>query len=160
MLELLQAMRKGMKVMQEKMDANMAKMDANQARLEAIQAETKTNREEMLARIDVNRERMNVSLKEEMKSGQAEIRSTVNALIGKMDAWFTEMKDGRRETMACQEATEANPEKTEVCVNSKEPSPEEIESESERQEVPTKDAIVKPVRGRKKWQRGWHLAAG
>jgi hypothetical protein len=55
--------------------------------LEAIQAETKINREEMLARTDTNQaktdanqERMNASLREEIKSGQAEMRSKVSAI--------------------------------------------------------------------------------
>jgi hypothetical protein len=30
-----------------------------------------------------------------------------------MDAWIADMKDGRKERAACQEATEANPEKME-----------------------------------------------
>jgi hypothetical protein len=39
-------------------------------------------------------------------------------------------------------------------------NPEEMESESEHGEVPKKDAAVKRVKGRKKQQRDWHLAAG
>jgi hypothetical protein len=35
-----------------------------------------------------------------------------------------------------------------------------MESKAEHQEVPTEDAIVKPVEGRKKRHRGRHLAAG
>jgi hypothetical protein len=31
-----------------------------------------------------------------------------------MDAWLEEIKDGRKETTACQEATEAYPEKMEA----------------------------------------------
>jgi hypothetical protein len=33
----------------------------------------------------------------------------VDACQEKMDAWLEEMKGGRKETTACQEATEANP---------------------------------------------------
>jgi hypothetical protein len=54
--------------------------------------------------------------------------------------------------MACQETTEANQEK--------EPSPEEIESEVERREVPTKEAAVKSLRIMKKRERGENLDAG
>jgi hypothetical protein len=36
---------------------------------------------------------------------------------------------------------------------------EEMESEMGRWEVPKEDAILKPVEGWKKRQRGWHLAA-
>jgi flagellar basal body-associated protein FliL len=93
-------------------DVNQVKTDANikemMARLEAIQAETKTDREEMLARIDTNQERMNASLKEEIKYSQAEMRSTVSALEKKMDTWIVNMKDGRKEKTACQEAIEPN----------------------------------------------------
>jgi hypothetical protein len=39
-------------------------------------------------------------------------------------------------------------------------NPEEMESESENREVPKKDALVKLVKGWKKWHRGWKLAAG
>jgi hypothetical protein len=49
--------------------------------------------------------------------------------------------------------TEANPEK-------EEPSPKEMESEVERQEVPMENVAAKPVGGRKKRQRGRNLTAG
>jgi hypothetical protein len=39
-------------------------------------------------------------------------------------------------------------------------NPEEMECESEHQEVPKEDAVVKPVEGRKKRRRGRMLAAG
>jgi hypothetical protein len=74
------------------------------ARLEAIQAETKSDREKMLARIDANQERINATLRDEIKS-------TVSAFLEKMDTWIVNMKDGRKEKTACQEATEVNPEK-------------------------------------------------
>jgi hypothetical protein len=35
-------------------------------------------------------------------------------MIAKMYAWLAEMKDGRKEMAACQEATEANLEKMET----------------------------------------------
>jgi hypothetical protein len=57
---------------------------------------------------------MNSSLREEIKSGQSQIRSTVSAFQEKTDAWIADMKDGRKERTACQEATEANPEKMEL----------------------------------------------
>jgi hypothetical protein len=60
--------------------------------LEAIQAERKTDREEILARMDAkqtkagaNQERMNESLREEIKSGKAEMRSTVSDIERKME---------------------------------------------------------------------------
>jgi hypothetical protein len=39
-------------------------------------------------------------------------------------------------------------------------NPEETECESEHWEVPKEDAIVKPVKGRKKWHRDWKQAVG
>jgi hypothetical protein len=79
---------------------------------------------------------------------------------------------------ACQEATEANPEKTEpidhaIAISEQmiamtkvnrekmeatdlKANPEEMESESEHREVPKEDAVVKPVRGRKKRHRDRH----
>jgi hypothetical protein len=86
----------------------------------AIKAETKTDREEMLARmdanqakIDANQERMNASLREEIISGKVEMRSTDSAIEKKMDAGVEDRMDSRKERTACQEATEANPEKME-----------------------------------------------
>jgi hypothetical protein len=38
-------------------------------------------------------------MREEIKSGQAEMRST-------LDDWLIDLKDGRKETTACDEATE------------------------------------------------------
>jgi hypothetical protein len=87
------------------------------------------------ASIEASHGRINASLREEVKSGQAEMRSTVSALVGKMDAWIAEMKDEQKETMSCQLMVKA-------CLDSKEPSPEDMESEVERWEVPTEEAAV------------------
>jgi hypothetical protein len=127
-----------MKGMQQKMDATQEKMDANQAKTDASQ------------------ERMNVSLremKEEIKSGQAEMKSTVSAIQEKMDASIADMKDGRKERTALQEMTEAG-------LDSKEPNPEEMQSEAEHREVPKEHTAVKFVGGLRKRRRGRHLAAG
>jgi hypothetical protein len=75
---------------------------------------------------------MDVNLKEmreEIQSGQAEMRFIINA-------WIADMKKDRKETMSCQV-------RTEVCLNSKELNPEDMESEVEHQEVPTEEAAVK-----------------
>jgi hypothetical protein len=65
----------------------------------ADQEEMRTNQEDLLARMEVktdtNQERTNASLREEIHSGPAEMRSMVNA-------WIADMKDDRRETMSCQ----------------------------------------------------------
>jgi hypothetical protein len=96
---------------------------------------------------------MNECLREEIKSGQAEMRSTANAFQEKMDTWIANMRDDRKETMSCQLTTEA-------CLESKEPNPEDMESEVEHREVPTEEAAVKSSGTMKKRHRGRHLAAG
>jgi hypothetical protein len=73
--------------------------------------------------------------------------------IPKEEAAVHSMRAWQIDTMACQEMMEANPEE-------EEPSPEEMEFEVYRQEIPMENAVEKPVRGRKKWHRGGHLAAG
>jgi hypothetical protein len=85
-------------------------------------------------------------MREEIKSGQAEMRSIVNA-------WIADMKKDRKETMSCQVTTEA-------CLDSKELNPEYMKSEVEHREVPTIEAAVKSSEAMKKRHRGRHLAAG
>jgi hypothetical protein len=84
-------------------------------------------------------------MRDEMKSGQAEIRSTVNA-------WITDMRDGWKETVSCQVTTAA-------WLETKEISSEDVEPEVEHREVPMEDAVVKPVKGRKKRHSGQKQAA-
>jgi hypothetical protein len=64
---------------------------------------------------------------------------------------FPDMKDGRKKRTACQEATEANPEKME-------PNPEMMQSIGEHQEVPKEEPAVRYSGALKKWHRGWNLA--
>jgi hypothetical protein len=100
----------------------------------------------MLARMNANQER----LREEIKSGQAEMRSTVSAIKKKMDAWIANMRDDQIETVSCQVMTE-------VCLDSKEPNLEDVESEVEYREVPTEEATVKSSGTMKKQHRVLHL---
>jgi hypothetical protein len=60
-----------------------------------------------------------------------------------MDAWIADMKDGRKERVACQEATEANSEKME-------PNPGEKEAVVERQEIPNEGASIHSLRACRK----------
>jgi hypothetical protein len=53
--------------------------------------------------IDANQERMNASLREEIKSGQAEMRPTVRAIEEKMEAAVHSLRACRKEVVACQE---------------------------------------------------------
>jgi hypothetical protein len=61
--------------------------------------------------------------------------------------------------MACQEAIEANPEKMEPHPGGKEVDSVELGFIAMHRKAPMEDAVVKPVRGRKKQHRGQHLAA-
>jgi hypothetical protein len=62
--------------------------------------------------------------------------------------------DDRKESTACQDAMEVNPER-------KEPNSDEKEAVVERQEVPKEDApVAKTVNERRKWHRGRKLTAG
>jgi hypothetical protein len=49
-------------------------------------------------------------IREEIKSGQAEMRFSVSAIEEMIDAWIADMNH-RKETTACQDAMEANLEK-------------------------------------------------
>jgi hypothetical protein len=54
--------------------------------------------------------------------------------------------------MACQEMME-------VCLDSKEPNPEEMQSEAEHREVPTEQAEMETGKAPNKWHMGRHLEA-
>jgi hypothetical protein len=69
------------------------------------------------------------SLASQINAKQEEMKSIVNDFKEKMEASIAEMKDEQKETMACQEMTEA-------FVDSKEPNPEEMQSRAEHRGVP------------------------
>jgi hypothetical protein len=105
---------------------------------------------------DDNQEGMAVDLKEkkeEIKSGEAEMKSTVNASQEKMDASTANRKNDRKERMSCQEATKADSQKTE-------PDRRMMQSVVELQVAPKEDAVVKAIKRRKKRHRGRKPAAG
>jgi hypothetical protein len=52
--------------------------------------------DENQVKTDPNQERTNASLREEIKSGQAEMRSTVNVIEKNMDAWIADRKEGQK----------------------------------------------------------------
>jgi DNA polymerase III delta prime subunit len=79
MARLLAEIRTGQEHMKEMLDTNQVKAD--------------TSLKEMLPRMDANQERMNACLREEIISGEAEMKSTVNAFQEKMDAWIANMRD-------------------------------------------------------------------
>jgi hypothetical protein len=86
-----------------------------------------------------------MEMREEIKSGQAEIRSVVNAWIADMKNW--------KETMSCQVTAEA-------CLNSQETNKEDMEPKVEHREVPTEETAVESSGTMKKRYRGRHLVAG
>jgi hypothetical protein len=107
-------------------------------------AKIETDQEEMITRMVANQERMNASLREEIKSGEAEMKSIVIA-------WIANMKDDRKQIMSCQVMTEA-------CLDSKELSSEDMVSEVKHQEVCMEEAAVKSSETRN--DMGRHLDAG
>jgi DNA anti-recombination protein RmuC len=119
---MLAEMNARMYTTQEKIDANTKGMQERMNKMkekikEDMNANRKANREglkEMMEEMmNANQAKMNTYLKEmreEIKSGQAEMRSIVNA-------WMANMRDDGRETVSCQ-VTMA------VCLDSKEPKPE------------------------------------
>jgi hypothetical protein len=73
--------------------------------------------------------------------------------IARMDAWLSEMKNIRHETMACKEKTEAR-------LGKEEPASVEMKPKAAHEEVPVKDAARMPVgEPRKRRRDRRHLAA-
>jgi hypothetical protein len=79
-------------------------------------------------------------MQENIKSDQAEIRST-------LDEYLMDLEDGRKETTACNEATET------------EPDPGMMQSTEEHQEIPKEEVAVMPVGEPRKRYRVCNLAA-
>jgi hypothetical protein len=93
------------------------------------------------------------SMREDIKTGQAEIRFIVGAFQEKMDACVASRRDDQKETMSFQETMEAH-------LECEEQTSVTMESEEKHQEAPKEDAVVKPVKGQKKRHRGREPAAG
>jgi hypothetical protein len=91
------------------------------------------------------------SIRQEIKSGQAEMTSTIAAFKEKMDALITNIKNDRKETTACHAEMEAT--KTE-------PDQGTMQSMDEHQEIPKENSVVKPIKGREKQHRDRKPAAG
>jgi hypothetical protein len=143
-----------MEILLDRMDAMIEKMDANtkaiRTETEAIRARTTAMQDE---RIKANiyacqetsacQDAMEASLME-MKPNSGEKEAAVERQeTPNEDVAIYCLRECRKETMACQETTEARQ-----------------ESESEHREVPNEYAVVKPVRGRRKRHRGRKQAAG
>jgi hypothetical protein len=147
MARLLAEMRTGQEhtkeMMKEMKDEIKEDMNANRkADRENLQEMMKEMMNDNQAKTSANIKEM----REEIKFGQAEMQSIVNA-------WIANMRVDRKETVSCQVTTEP-------CLDSKELNPEDRKSEVEHRDVPKEDAIVISVKGRKKRQRDGHQAAG
>jgi hypothetical protein len=119
--------------------------------LDRMDANRKDNQEEMKenllarleAQIEANQAKTDLKLEEmseEIKSGQVEMRSIVNA-------WIADMEKDQKETMSCQVMMAA-------CLDSKELNLEDMKSEVEHLEVPAEEAAVKSSGTMKKRHRG------
>jgi hypothetical protein len=112
------------KIMKEMRDANQTKTDNNQEELDVDLKETR----------------------EEIKSGEAEMKFTVDAFQEKMDVSIANRKDDQKKMTACQDVMEADTEKTE-------PHRGMMQFVAEHQVALKEDAVVKLVKGRKKRHR-------
>jgi hypothetical protein len=130
-----------------------------------MKQEIRSHREhmqQMMVRMDASQAMVDDNLrkmKEEMRSGQVEIKSTVSAFEEKMEAWIADVK-------ACPEVMEANPEKRDPNPEKLEPSPEKMEtnpvkmtSVAVHEEFHTEDATVRSSGTVRRRHRGWHVAA-
>jgi hypothetical protein len=123
------------------------KMDGNQAKA--------AKQEEILAQRSARMDKNLNEMREEIKSGQAEIRSTICAFRSElketiqheMKAVIQPMRSELGKTTACNEATDF------------EPNPGMMQSIEEHQEIPKGEAAVMPVGEPRKRRRVCNLAA-
>jgi hypothetical protein len=110
---------------------------------------------EMNAKMDGKQEEMLARMPEDIKSGQAEMRSTIRTFGSELKETIqreirTVIQPRRAEldeTSTCREATET------------EPHPGMMQSIEEHQETPKENAVVMPVGEPRKRRRIWHLAS-
>jgi hypothetical protein len=129
-----------MQQMLERLLAGQAKAEANHEEIKRERIADREHMHQMLAKMEARIEENNEKF--EVLQG---------TLVFRINAWTTEMKAEQKETMACQQTTEAR-------LECKETTPKD--TEAMHRKVPMKDAVVKPVGGRKKRQRGRHISAG
>jgi hypothetical protein len=109
--------------------------------LAEIRTDSKTDREELKGMMTATQERTEAftkSMREDIKSGQEEIRSIV-------DAWMTDMNNDRKETMYCQETTACHNE-MEVNIKKMEPNLREKGAVVERRKIPNEEIAVHSLR--------------
>jgi hypothetical protein len=118
-----------------KMDANQAGMKAMQEQMDSNQEKAEAEQEEIKGMMNATHERMvafTKSMREDIKSGQEEIRCIV-------DAWMTDVNDDRKETTACQDAMEGSLKKIESHSGEK-------EAIVERQKISNEEVSVHSLR--------------
>jgi hypothetical protein len=181
---LKEMMKANTKAMQERMERQIGSLLSDR---DEFKQEIRADREQMLAKMEANTKatqaRMDATLKdlkEDIISGEAEVRFIVRAFHEKMDTCVASWRDDREETMPCEETMEpcleceepisvdmkacqgmtAWHEVTETDTEKIEPDPGMMQSVVEHQVAPKDDAIVKLVKGWKKRHRGRKPAAG
>jgi hypothetical protein len=118
--------------LQAKTDTNQEKADADRkADQEKADANRQADRELLIGIMDENAK----SMREDVKSGQAEMTSTIRAFHEKMDAWIANRKNDREETIACHDEME-------VRIKKMEPNPGEKKAVVERQEFSNNEVAV------------------
>jgi chromosome segregation ATPase len=132
----------GMLAMNEKMETYQAKLDANREDSKTHREESKAWREDMKATLATKEDRQEMI--QEMRADREQRKADMEEILAKMEERMT--------------ATQA---KTDVKLKElTEPREEMMQSAEEHQEVPREDAVVIPVRGRKRRHRGQKQAAG
>jgi hypothetical protein len=144
---------------QEKAYANKGQMLAEiKADQEKSDAARKADKEERLAAMKANEE-MTARMDAKIGSMHDELKSTIeeqmkDAMQSMLNAWLTDIKNDREETMACQETTEAR-------LQGKPASVDTTPEVAQEQEVPREGAARMPVGEPRKRRRGRrNLAAG
>jgi hypothetical protein len=144
--------------------------------LAEIKADREADRKELKEMMDANTKAM----REDIKSGQAEVRSIVKALHENVDACVASRRDDREVTVSCQEMMEPRleceepvsedikacqetttcHEATEGGTEKTEPDPGTMHSVEEHEDIPKEEATVMPVGGLRKRRRDQNLTAG
>jgi hypothetical protein len=86
------------------------------------------------------------------KQDMEQIIGMLAKINARMEAWLTDRKDTRKETMACQE-------KMETRLEIVEPTSVDMESEAAQRQVPREDTAIMPVGEPRKRRRDRNLAA-
>jgi hypothetical protein len=136
-------MEKLCQILLAKMEADKEEMKADRkADMEEMEANQKKDREDYLAIWDTDRKAWREDMASEIEAWREEIRSMQS-----------ETANTRTEMIACQEM--------EACLEEKELTSVDRKPEvAQQREVPSEDAIVKPVKEWKRRHRGKKRAAG